>query len=150
MAGTLYSGPAGAGKSQAAKAALLASADPAILIEFQELYAAFLGIRRGPDGRYPERNPAHGYVIPLVEYVRRAALTAADSRDLRVFMTNSDGSPARRQQLTGLMGPGSVEEVVDPGLEEITRRLEDANGELSDQCRDARDRWYLRRYQTGR
>ena len=150
MAGLLLSGPAGGGKSARAQAALDASADPAILLEFQELYAALLGIRRGPDGRYPERNPAHGYVVPLVEYIRQAALTAADARNLRVIMTNSDGSPIRRQNLLNRMGPGSIETIVDPGLEEITRRLEDANGELSDQCRDARDRWYLRRYNPGR
>ena len=145
MGGLLISGPAGGGKSARAKAALDASTEPAILLEFQELYAALLGIRRGPNGRYPERNPAHGYVVPLVEYIRQAAITAADARNLRVIMTNSDGSPIRRQNLLNRMGPGSVEQVLDPGIAEITRRLEEANGQLSQQCLDARDRWYLRR-----
>ena len=150
MGGLLISGPAGVGKSALARAALADSTEPAFLLEFQELYAALLGIRRGPDGRYPERNPAHAYVIPLVEYVRQAALTTADARNLRVIMTNSDGSPIRRQNLLNRMGPGSTETVVDPGLEAITKQLEDANGLLSEDCRTARDRWYLRRYQTGR
>ena len=148
MPGLLISGPAGGGKSTRAKAALDASTEETFLLEQQELYAALLGIRRAPNGRYPPRNPAHDYVIPLVEYIRQAAMTAADARNLNVIWTNSDGDPLRRRNILGRLGPGAVEEVIDPGLEEITRRLEDANGELSDQCRDARDRWYLKRYQT--
>ena len=147
MAGELVSGPPGSGKSQYIRQRLLdRGAAPAVAVDFQAVYAALLLLERGVGGRYPERDPAQAYAIPLTEYVRRAAITGALARGLFIWMSNADGDPARRQDLLGLLGPNSRETVIDPGIETITDRLS-VNGELSDQCREARDRWYLRRGQ---
>ena len=58
-------------------------------------------------------------------------------------MTNSDGSPRRREYLRGLLGPGAVETVLDPGREVVAQRLS-VDGRLSDQCNEAIQRWYTR------
>ncbi len=144
MAGLLISGPAGAGKSAAGRE-VLAEQGQAVLVEFQPLYAALLGIER-VGSRYPERLPADAYIMPTVEYTRRAIITAALSRQLFVVLTNSDGDPTRRQELLGFLGPGSNERVIDPGREIVEDRLS-VNGQLSQNCRQAVDRWYLRRNQ---
>ena len=138
----LLSGPAGAGKSQKAKEILATFGGLAILVDFQSIYAALTGDERGPDGKYPLRNEA---LLPIVEYVRRAAITGAVQSEIGVVATNSDGNPARRQFLLRQLGPVAVEEVVDPGRDVVEARLTDmTTGELSDDCRQAVDRWYGR------
>ena len=143
MAGYLISGPAGAGKSAAA-AALAAELAQPVQVHFQELYAALLGIQRDPlTGRYPERNPADAYIMPTVEYTRRAIITSAVERDLDVIASNSDGSPVRRAQLLGYLGQGAVERIVDPGRDVVAARLADpVSGVLSLQCEGALSRWF--------
>ena len=141
MAGLLLSGPAGAGKSQRARQVLGETPGPAVLLEFQVLYAALLGIERLPSGRYPERKDSDAYIMPLVEYTRRAAITSARERDIYIVATNSDGLPERRTALLGFLGAGAIEEVIDPGEDEVIRRLS-VNGKLSRQCERAKDRWY--------
>ena len=143
MAGYLISGPAGAGKSAAA-AALAAELAQPVQVHFQELYAALLGIQRDPlTGRYPERNPADAYIMPTVEYTRRAIITSAVERSLDVIATNSDGSPVRRAQLLGYLGQGAVERVIDPGRDVVAARLMDPeSGVLSIQCESALSRWF--------
>ena len=141
MPGLLISGPAGAGKSQRARQALEETPGPAVVIEFQELYATFLGIRRLPSGRYPERLESDEYALPLMEYVRRAAITSARERDITLIVTNSDGLQERRTALLGHLGPGSREIVVDPGLAVVEANLA-IDDEVSEQCRRAINRWY--------
>ena len=142
MAGTLYSGPAGAGKTQAAQEEL--DRNPrAVVVDFQSLYAALLLLERQPDGRYPEREARREYIIPLVEYVRRAIIRAANRREIDPIATNSDGDAMRRQELLTRLGPGSREIIVDPGLSVVTERLS-VDGELSQQCGSAISRWYAR------
>ena len=136
MAGLLISGPAGAGKSQRARQALAETPGPAVLIEFQELYSRLLGIERLPSGRYPERLDSDAYALPLTEYMRRTAITAARERDLTAIVTNSDGNPERRTALLGYLGPGSSEVVVDPGRAIVEANLS-IEGELSEQCNEA-------------
>ena len=148
MPGLLVSGPAGAGKSQRARQALEATPGPAIIVEFQQIYAALLGIERLPSGRYPERRERDAYALPLTEYVRRAAITSARERDITAIVTNSDGTPERRTALLGYIGLGASEVVVDPGEEEVIRRLS-VRGKLSNQCREAKDRWYKNRPYSG-
>ena len=63
--------------------------------------------------------------------------------DIEIIATNSDGSPARREYLRGLLGPGAVETVLDPGRAVVEERLS-VNGVLSQQCGQAIDRWYGR------
>ena len=142
MPGLLISGPAGAGKSEVARAEVEARPD-AIMIDFQSLYASILGLQRLPNGRYPERLESDAHAMPLTEYIRRVLITAALARDIEPIVTNSDGKPERRQFLLGLLGPGSAERVVDPGIDVVTARLTSVDGLLSEQCRSALSRWYF-------
>ena len=86
MADILLSGPAGAGKSQRAAALLRELGELAVLVDFQAIYAALTGDVRGPDGRYPLRKDQ---LLPLVEYLRRAAIGVAVRRGITVVATNS-------------------------------------------------------------
>ena len=79
---------------------LAQKAGPAVLIEFQELYADLLGIDRLSSGRYPERREQDAYALGITEYLRRAAISAARDREIDAIVTNSDGDPERRQNTT--------------------------------------------------
>ena len=86
----------------------------------------------------------------MAEYLRLAAITAARVMELDIVITNSDGSPQRRNELRILLGAEDVtEEVVDPGEDVVRARLAAGavDGELSEQCERAIGRWYGR---TGR
>ena len=144
MASLLLSGPAGGGKTGAARTALADSAAPAIVIDFQTIYAGLLGIQRLPSGRYPERLESDAYALALSEYTRRAMITGAVTQEVDAIVTNSDGNPRRREFLRGLLGPGATETVIDPGIDVVTARLSNAEGTLSEQCRSAIGRWYGR------
>ena len=142
MASVLLSGPAGAGKSALARRLWLEASSLAVIVDFQSLYAAISGDRRGDDGRFPLR--VNG-LLPTVEYLRRAAITAAVEREVEVIATNSDGSPARRAFLLSELGTGALERIVDPGQDIVSARLADPEtGELSDDCAAAIARWYGR------
>ena len=143
MPGILISGPAGAGKSQVARQVRAETPGPAVVIEFQEIYAMLLGLQRLDNGRYPARLASDDFALPMTEFMRRAAITAATARDITPIVSNSDGSPERRAALLGFMGPGSRETVIDPGIEVVTERLS-VDGVLDPQCRDAINRWYGR------
>lgn len=143
MAGELVTGPAGAGKSAIARQILAALAVAGIILDFQSLYAALLGLERGPDGRYPERLESDAHALRVAEYMRRAAITAAQADGLYAVVTNSDGSPQRRSFLLNLLGDGASERIVDPGREVVEARLS-VGGQLSDQCRAAIERYYSR------
>ena len=142
MPNILLSGPAGGGKSGLARELLRASTEPTVAADFQAIVAALLLQERGPDGRYPLRPD---YVLPLAEYVRRSILSGANTRDLNIVATNSDGDPARRTYLLSLLGEGATERIVDPGRDVVIARLADTvTGELSDDCGKAIGRWFER------
>ena len=113
------------------------------MIEFQEIYAMLLGLERLDNGRYPARLESDAFAMPLTEYLRRAAISAATARDITPIVSNSDGDPLRRAALLGFMGPGSTETVIDPGIEVVSSRLS-VDGVLDPQCREAINRWYGR------
>lgn len=138
MASVLVSGPAGGGKSQRAQELLDAAPGPAVLADFQAVYIALTGVRRGRDGTYPLRDEA---LLPIAEYVRRSIISGARGRGIDVIATNSDGSAARRDFLLGELGAEAIEEVVDPGEGEVVKRLS-RGGRLSAACRVAVNRWY--------
>ena len=140
MAGILLSGPAGAGKSGIARELLADHDGPAIAADFQSIVVALLLLERGANGRYPIRPE---WVLPIAEYVRRAAITGAREREIFTVLTNSDGSEARRQFLLAELGMGATERVVDPGEEVVRARLADPVTEvLEPECDSAIRRWY--------
>ena len=147
MADILLSGPAGAGKTQAARRLLDAAAgQPMLAADFQALLAAQLLLERQPDGRYPNRNPAQAaWLLPMAEAIRQTVITIATAREIDVVATNSDGSPERRAFLLSRLGPGATETILDPGFDIITQRLSRPDGSISEQCVEARNRWYSRR-----
>ena len=140
----LLSGPAGAGKTQLARELLDQFQQPGVVADFQSIYAALLLLVRDSNGRYPPRLETQGYALAIAEYVRRAIITAATENQIEVVVTNSDGNPTRRNFLLGQMGSGSIERVIDPGIDVVKSRLADASGLLSVQCTDAVNRWYGR------
>ena len=143
MANVLLSGPAGAGKSALARRLREESNEPTVIADFQSLYAALTGDVRGPDGRFPLRDER---LLPTTEYLRRAVVSAAVVRGIKVIATNSDGSDARRKFLLEQLGPGSTERIIDPGVVIIRARLSDPEtGVISDECESAAQRWYSRR-----
>ena len=144
MPNLLISGPAGANKSAAARELLAAATVPTIMIEFQDLYASVLGLRRDPStGRYPPRRPQDAYALPLAEYLRQAAITGAIAQELDIVLMNSDGDSDRRAFLLGRLGPTASERIIDPGIEVVTERLS-VDGTLDPDCARAIQRWYGR------
>ena len=118
------------------------SETPTVALDFQSLLAALLLLERDASGRYPPRLERQSYALPIAEYLRQAGITAAQGHEVDTIVTNSDGSTTRRAALLSRMGAGSVERVIDPGKEVVTKRLAAPNGDLSDQCADAIGRWY--------
>ena len=115
-----------------------------VAADFQTILAALTLLERQADGRYPPRRDSQAsWLLPLTEYVRMAVIGAAQERGIDVVTTNSDGSPERRALLLSRLGPGAVEQVIDPGIQVVTERLS-VNGTLSDQCREAIGRWHGR------
>ena len=139
MASILLSGPAGGGKSQVARELLGEATELTAVADFQSLYAAIALQVRGPDGKFPLRDDR---LLPLVEYTRRAVITAARQRGIAVIATNSDGAPDRRQFLLRELGPDATERIIDPSEDVVKARLRDADGQLSQQCDAAVGRWY--------
>ena len=143
MAGLLISGPAGASKSQAARAALEAATEPTIAADFQSIVAALLLLERDGDGNFP---PRPDWVLPIAEYTRRAVISASRTREIGIVATNSDGDPARRAFLLSELGPDASETILDPSEAVVRARLTDpVTGVLSNPCADAVGRWYGRR-----
>ena len=100
-------------------------------------------------GRYPPRRESQAsWLLPLTEYLRMAIIGAAQERGVDVVSTNSDGSPERRALLLSRLGPGAVEQVIDPGIEIVTERLS-ADGTLSDQCKDCHFKQFMRWLRNG-
>ena len=144
MPGILLSGPAGAGKSLRARVLLATLGIFSVIVDFQTIYAALLGIRRGDDGRYPERRRQDAHALPMAERMRLAMIAFAIQQELRPIVTNSDGNPQRRQFLLSRMGGDAREEVIDPGITVVRERLAGPGGKVSDQCEEAINRWYGR------
>lgn len=142
MPGILLSGPAGSGKSQAAREILSESTEPTVAADFQSIVAALLLQERGPDGKFPVRP---SWVVPIAERIRQVVISAANERGLRLVITNSDGDATRRQLLLDRLGSGpDAEQVIDPGRAVVEARLAEVTGELSDPCASAINRWYGR------
>ena len=120
---------------------------PAIVADFTAIAVSLLAHERDEEGRYPLR-PA--YALPLTEYVRRAAISGAQDREIFTVVTNSDGDVGRRSALLGMLGSGAREQVVDPGPSVVAARLNVSMELLQDEedpddpCAGAIVRWYRR------
>ena len=158
MAITPIAGPAGSGKSQVIAAELRPGG---VVIDFTRLYVALAGIERGPDGRYPERQPDDP-LVPLVSAVQAFALSEAVKRELDGYVTTA--SRDRVPLLERITGRPA--RIVDPGEDVAAARLMVAADvevdlsddpvsprrptaaktvrprQLSDNCRRALARWY--------
>ena len=142
MPNILLSGPAGAGKSEVARNLLREATEPTIQADFTAIAVALLGLERGRGGKYAIRPD---WVLPIVEYTRQAVITGANSRGILIVATTSDGSSERRKALLSRLGPGAVENVIDPGIEAVSARLSDPVTGLSGECSRAIQRWYSRK-----
>ncbi len=138
----VLNGPAGSGKSAAARE-LLRTGKVDLAADFQSIGAALLLLERDPvTGRYPPRDARFEKIIPLAQAVRSTIIAEARERGLTVVVTNSNGSPAQRQRLIAELG-GATELTLDPGREVVEQRLADpVTGQLSSQCREAIARYY--------
>ena len=145
MPNLLISGPAGAGKTQEAHRLVEELRGHGVVVDFQAIYAMLLGLERMANGRYPARRAQDAYALALAEYTRRAIILGAIEQEIDVIATNSDGNPERRLFLLGLLGPGSREVVLDPGIDVVTQRLSNPDGTLDEMCVQAMGRWYNRR-----
>ena len=144
MANLLLTGPAGAGKTAEARRVLEAATEPMVAADFQTILAALTLLERQADGRFPPRRESQApWLLPLTEYVRMTIIGAAQERGVEVVSTNSDGSPERRALLLSRLGPGATETIIDPGIQVVSERLS-VQGTLSDQCREAIQRYYGR------
>ena len=78
MPNLLLSGPAGAGKSEAARRLLAESTGPLVAADFQALLVALLLLERDPEtGRYPERLASQAaWMLPLTEALRQTIITS--------------------------------------------------------------------------
>ena len=77
--------------------------------------------------------------------MRQSIISGANTRELNIVTTNSDGDPARRSYLLGLLGSGATETIIDPGQAVVVARLSDTvTGDLSADCGQAIDSWYSR------
>ena len=114
-----------------------------IAADFQSLYAALLLVSRGEDGRFPERADDAAYILGMVEYIRSTIARRALADDMPVVATISERPDGTRYRaLAALLGGAAREETIDPGVDEIVRRLGERNGTVSSQCMEAISRWY--------
>ena len=142
MPNLLISGPAGAGKSAIARLRRREMEQPAVLSDFQSVYASLTGDVRDESGNFPVRDEE---LLPLIERERQRIIRDAVEAEIGVVATNSDGDQERRSYLLGLLGADALEEVLDPGIDVVTARLSDpATGSLSTSCSSAIARWYSR------
>ena len=137
MAVNILRGPVAGGKSQW----LDENAPDDLRIDATPLWSALRGIERRPDGTYPVRmDDDDGLRVAL--YLKSVAIRFSAQENIEAWVTTSNSSPETIERLRGL-GAGGRVQTLDPGEQEIRRRLADPDtGELDPQCDRAVLRWY--------
>ena len=142
MAGILLSGPAGGGKSQLARDLLRNATEPTVAADFQSVVVALMLMERRADGTYPVRPE---WILGLAEALRQSIVDLATAKEINIVLTNSDGSPARREALLERLGAGSTERVITTPEAVVRARLSDPiTSALSPECEKAIARWFGR------
>lgn len=138
----LLRGPAGAGKSQAARRKLDAG-EADVLADTTAIYAAVSGAERGPDGRYPVRD-AGDPLLPMATYLRAVVAREGLRRGFNVLVTSSRRDDLERwRDVASEFGAEFAETIIDPGRDVVAARLADPEtGQLSGECSAALARWY--------
>ena len=138
---TLIDGPPASGKSQLA-AELLESGEAAVQVDLTELWAAFAGVVRGPDGRYPIRR-ADDPALHLARYVRQVATRQSLATGVDVVVTTT--SPETTSKIRALVEESneSLRHRTMSIPEGVARmRLSDADGNLSPECEEMLRNYY--------
>lgn len=137
----LIEGPAGAGKSQLTTL-MLEAGEIAVLADTTELWAALSGAVRGPDGRYPVRLD-DDLALAVARYLKAVAVRVGLQEGADVAVTTSERGQAERwRRMAEEAGAPFAVRTVDPGRDVVEARLSDADGVLSEACRQAIGRWY--------
>ena len=138
---TLVEGPAGGAKSQLT-AEMLEAGEIDVLADVTALWVALSGVVRGPDGRYPVREDSDPALIVAL-YVQTVVVRRALSEGFDVAVTTSrPGMADRWQRIASEFAASFTVRTVDPGRDVVEARLSEADGTLSDPCREAVARWY--------
>lgn len=139
----LIEGPAGSGKSQLLDE-MLAGNEVDVISDLTAFWVALRAIKRLPDGKYPVRTADDPAIrAGIAAYLRATAVHKSLSAGLRVAVTT--GTPdtlGKWQQVAASHNTSFAVQTVDPGRAEVTRRLADSNGNLSQECSQAISRWY--------
>ena len=138
----LLQGPAGAAKSQHARA-LLADGQVDVIADLTQLHVALKALERDPaTGKYPVRK-ADDKALALAAYLRRTTVRQALRTGLNVVVTS--GTPGLEGEYEAIAREaGTTFQVMtdDPGRSVVSERLAGAGGTLSDECQNALNRWY--------
>lgn len=138
----LIAGPAGGGKSQVIASRLQPGE---IVIDFSRLHQALAGTERDAAGLLPERLPDDP-LVPITEAVKRFAVREAIRRGIPGYATTASRDAVRA--LEEMIG--SRAEIIDPGDDEVVRRLSSRRGgRLSKRCAEAASKWFGNRVQRG-
>ena len=142
---TLLQGPAGSGKSQAARD-LLANGEVTLVADITALWAAISGAQRDPEtGRYPVREDSDP-ALPVARYVQETVVRRGLEAGEEVAVTTSRrGQEARWNEIAADSGRLFSVRTIDPGFDVVSARLADpVTGTLSGACSRALSRWYVR------
>ena len=138
----LIEGPAGSGKSQEV-ARILAANEADVVADLTAQWVALRAVERRPNGRYPVRFDDDPSVSTgLAAYMRAVVVRRGLQLGLNVVVTS--GSPRTAPKWAAVAQEEKASfmlRTIDPGEAAVRARLAE-DGELSDQCEAAIDRWY--------
>ena len=137
----LIQGPAGGGKSQYLKA-MQAAGEVDVALDVTGIWATTGGYERGPDGKFPVRADTDPALF-MARYLQTVGTGFALREGYETAVTTSSaGQTGRWAALAAEHGAEFSVRTIDPGIDVVSARLADPDGELSDECGAAISRWY--------